>query len=126
MPAIMRKRDIECPPLRRPRPALFPASIVLILFVPCGALLGPASHAQNLSMDRAADPGGRVLRLWEHLDANDVRLESKGALIVDEFGNELYAKDVNTPRPLASIMIIPPKLKKLSWWKPTMNFSVLR
>jgi D-alanyl-D-alanine endopeptidase (penicillin-binding protein 7) len=47
--------------------------------------------------------GGRVLRLWEHLDTGGLRLASRAALVVDEFGNALYAKDPDTPRPMASV-----------------------
>ena len=49
------------------------------------------------------DPQRRVLRVWEQLDVEKLRLRSKGALIADEFGNHLYAKNADTPRPIASL-----------------------
>ena len=45
----------------------------------------------------------RVLRVWEQLNTKSLRLKSKGVLITDEFGNRLYAKEADTPRPIASL-----------------------
>lgn len=50
-----------------------------------------------------SDRGDRVLRVWEQLDPVNLRLKSKGVLIADEFGNPLYAKAADTPRPIASL-----------------------
>jgi D-alanyl-D-alanine endopeptidase (penicillin-binding protein 7) len=45
----------------------------------------------------------RVLRVWEQLDPQQLRLKSKGALIADQFGNRLYEKAADEPRPIASL-----------------------
>jgi D-alanyl-D-alanine endopeptidase (penicillin-binding protein 7) len=50
--------------------------------------------------DSAREP---VTRLWDHLDTSKLRLKSRAALVVDDFGNDLYAKDADTPMPIASI-----------------------
>lgn len=50
-----------------------------------------------------SDQGDRVLRVWEQLDPGKLRLKSKGVLVADEFGNPLYAKAADTPRPIASL-----------------------
>ena len=50
--------------------------------------------------DRAREP---VTRLWDHLDTSELRLKSRAALVVDDFGNDLYAKDADKPMPIASI-----------------------
>lgn len=61
------------------------------------ALLGSAAcQAESLS-------GNRTLRLWEQLDTHKLKLRSKAALIVDRFGNRLYARDADQPVPIASI-----------------------
>jgi len=57
----------------------------------------PAFATDNLAAEQ------RVLRVWEELDPKQLRLKSKGALIADEFGNRLYAKQADTPRPVASL-----------------------
>jgi D-alanyl-D-alanine endopeptidase (penicillin-binding protein 7) len=53
----------------------------------------------------ASEPGSqqRVLRVWEQLDTKKLRLRSKGVLVADEFGNRLYEKQADTPRPIASL-----------------------
>jgi D-alanyl-D-alanine endopeptidase (penicillin-binding protein 7) len=66
------------------------------------ALVALQGQAASPSADLAA-VDGRVPRLWEHLDPGELRVESKAALVVDEFGNPLYAKDADTQRPIASI-----------------------
>lgn len=48
-------------------------------------------------------PGSRALRLWEQLDARELVLRSKTALIVDRFGNTLFARDADRPVPIASV-----------------------
>lgn len=45
----------------------------------------------------------RVLRLWEQLDPKRLQLRSNAVLIGDAFGNTLYSKDQDTPRPIASV-----------------------
>lgn len=45
----------------------------------------------------------RMLRVWEELEPKKLHLKSQGALVADEFGNQLYAKDADSPRPIASL-----------------------
>jgi D-alanyl-D-alanine endopeptidase (penicillin-binding protein 7) len=51
----------------------------------------------------ADSPGGRALRLWEQLDARKLKLKSKAALVVDQFGNTLYERDADQQTPIASV-----------------------
>jgi D-alanyl-D-alanine endopeptidase (penicillin-binding protein 7) len=56
--------------------------------------------------DSSVTPNSRraeVLRLWQHLEADRLRLKSRSALVADQFGNELYAKAAQTTLPIASI-----------------------
>ena len=48
-------------------------------------------------------PGDRALRLWEQLDARKLKLRSKAALIVDQFGNTLYERKADQQMPIASV-----------------------
>ena len=41
--------------------------------------------------------------VWQQLNPDKLKLRSASALVVDRFGNEVYAKNENTPRPIASI-----------------------
>jgi D-alanyl-D-alanine endopeptidase (penicillin-binding protein 7) len=50
-----------------------------------------------------AEASQQALRLWEQLDDRKLKLRSESALIVDHFGNTLYARDADTPRPIASL-----------------------
>jgi D-alanyl-D-alanine endopeptidase (penicillin-binding protein 7) len=50
-----------------------------------------------------SDASRQALRLWEQLDDRKLKLRSKSALIVDHFGNTLYARDADSPRPVASL-----------------------
>jgi serine-type D-Ala-D-Ala endopeptidase (penicillin-binding protein 7) len=45
----------------------------------------------------------RVLHVWEQLNPKKLKLQSKGVLITDEFGNTLYSKHADEPRPIASL-----------------------
>jgi len=44
-----------------------------------------------------------VSDVWQALNAKKLKLRSASALVVDQSGNEVYAKQVNEPRPIASI-----------------------
>jgi D-alanyl-D-alanine endopeptidase (penicillin-binding protein 7) len=44
-----------------------------------------------------------VSDLWQVLNAKKLKLKSASALVVDQSGNVVYAKQVNEPRPIASI-----------------------
>ena len=50
-----------------------------------------------------ADAAQRALRLWEQLDTGALKLRSEAALIVDRFGNTLYERQADSPRPIASL-----------------------
>ena len=41
--------------------------------------------------------------LWQQLNPKGLRLKSEAAIVVDRFGNEVYAKRVDESRPIASI-----------------------
>ncbi len=45
----------------------------------------------------------RTLRVWEQLDERKLKLKSKAALVVDDFGNPIYAKHDDDPMPIASV-----------------------
>ena len=47
--------------------------------------------------------GDRALRLWEKLDTRKLKLRSKAALVVDQFGNTLYEREADQPMPIASV-----------------------
>ncbi len=59
-----------------------------------------------LGADRSpteASRSRRTLRLWERLDARQLELRSKAALIVDHFGNTLYERHADEVMPIASV-----------------------
>jgi D-alanyl-D-alanine endopeptidase (penicillin-binding protein 7) len=51
--------------------------------------------------DRAAASAGTDI--WKTLKPGKLKLRSAAALVVDEAGNEVYAKQENDPMPIASI-----------------------
>lgn len=64
----------------------------------------PVLQVARLTPDtgiRAASTGSSDR--WQALNPNRLKLKSAAALVVDENGNELYAKQVGEPRPIASI-----------------------
>jgi len=71
------------------------ATLILLSF-------GSLSAQTVLSAD-GSDAQQRVLRVWEQLNPKKLNLRSKGVLIADEFGNRLYAKQADKPRPIASL-----------------------
>ncbi len=42
-------------------------------------------------------------RLWDGLDQGLPKLEAQSLLVIDRFGNQVLARDADTPRPIASI-----------------------
>jgi len=64
------------------------------------ALAGPFVSATLASP--SAD-SSHALRLWEQLDERHLKLRSKAALIVDHFGNTLFEREAEQPRPIASL-----------------------
>jgi D-alanyl-D-alanine endopeptidase (penicillin-binding protein 7) len=45
----------------------------------------------------------QVSNKWQLLDPASLKIRSASALVVDSYGNEVYAKDADTPRSIASI-----------------------
>jgi serine-type D-Ala-D-Ala endopeptidase (penicillin-binding protein 7) len=52
----------------------------------------------SVQTERSGNPG-----VWQSLNQKKLRLKSTAALVMDEEGNEVYAKRVDEPRPIASI-----------------------
>lgn len=70
----------------------------------CSVLCALGLFATGLVAAAEPAPGNqRVLRVWEQLDAGDLKLRSKGVLVADAFGNPLYTKHPDQPRPIASL-----------------------
>ena len=69
----------------------------LLIAVALAAALPPATVL--------ADPAGanRALRLWEELDTRKLKLHSKAAYVVDNFGNALYQRNDDQQMPIASV-----------------------
>ncbi len=44
-----------------------------------------------------------IIAPWRKLDPKKLKVSSTSALVVDRFGNEIYGKNVDQPRPIASI-----------------------
>jgi D-alanyl-D-alanine endopeptidase (penicillin-binding protein 7) len=70
--------------------------LAALLLALAGGLLSPVFAGPAPDSDR-------VLRLWEQLDERHLKLRSKSALIVDHFGNTLFERDADSPRPIASL-----------------------
>jgi D-alanyl-D-alanine endopeptidase (penicillin-binding protein 7) len=66
-----------------------------------GAGEGPLQIA---SLDPDARPGHTATdHAWQALNPGKLKLRSASALVVDQYGNEVYAKQVDEPLPIASI-----------------------
>ncbi|MGD8309504.1 MAG: serine hydrolase [Chromatiales bacterium] len=83
---------------------------IVFRFLLAGLLTaGPAGAAEDVKVamvDGAGKTAARATtpaRLWDGLDAAALRLRSAHALVVDRFGNEVYAKGEDEPVPIASI-----------------------
>jgi D-alanyl-D-alanine endopeptidase (penicillin-binding protein 7) len=74
-------------------------SLITVLTLMLCIGLAPADESLAATKQGAAT----TLRLWEHLEAGRLRLKSRSALVVDHFGNELYAKAAQSAVPIASI-----------------------
>jgi D-alanyl-D-alanine endopeptidase (penicillin-binding protein 7) len=69
---------------------------------------GAAPARENPLRVTAVKPDDRAVKAattypWRSLDPNKLRLASESALVVDSRGNEVYAKRVDEPQPIASI-----------------------
>jgi D-alanyl-D-alanine endopeptidase (penicillin-binding protein 7) len=86
-----------------------PAIVVRLLLV--GSLaVGSLEAAEDLRVVMVDGAEGRETaravapaRLWDGLDSAELKLRSGHVLVVDRFGNEVYAKGADQPVPIASI-----------------------
>lgn len=76
---------------------LIRALLIIALLTALNGVTGLAAGAKD------GTAGLRALRLWEQLDTRQLKLRSESALVVDRFGNTLYARDDDTPKPIASL-----------------------
>ena len=58
---------------------------------------------QLARLESDVESGHRAADIWQALNPRKLKLKSAAALIVDPQGNEVYAKQVDTPMPIASI-----------------------
>lgn len=75
-----------------------PIRPLLIAALLCPLLVLPPAPALAES-----PAGARALRLWEQLDAGELKLRSKAALVIDRFGNTLYERKAGQAMPIASV-----------------------
>jgi D-alanyl-D-alanine endopeptidase (penicillin-binding protein 7) len=81
----------------------------LLLFALTASLLAAASSAGDAPLQLASlgqdsrDNHRTASSPWQALNPRKLQLKSATALVVDRFGNEVYAKQVDTPMPIASI-----------------------
>jgi len=82
------------------------------LFLPCcllaALLIGTTATAESPTqlarLDANSQPQHPVQSgLWQGLNPRKLKLRSASALILDQSGNEVYARDVDKPQPIASI-----------------------
>ena len=79
-------------------------SLILSLLVGyCGAAAA-ADRFQTASLPADDGPlAPAAAKPWDGLDPAQLKLRSESALVVDRLGNVVYAKEVDQPRPIASI-----------------------
>ena len=81
----------------------------LLLFALMASLLAAASSAGDAPLQLASlgqdsrDNHSTASSPWEALNPRKLQLKSATALVVDRFGNEVYAKQEESPMPIASI-----------------------
>lgn len=83
----------------------------LLLLLGCiSTIIIPSTlNAQDAKLTLAALAGSTrpiapaPTSVWQQLDPGKLKLRSASALVVDRLGNEVYAKNADTPRPIASI-----------------------
>jgi D-alanyl-D-alanine endopeptidase (penicillin-binding protein 7) len=83
----------------------------LVRYDAAAAAAAEREKAQRLATTRkSASPssstrteGNQAGGLWSGLNPAKLKLRSEAALVVDQHGNEVYAKAEDTPRPIASI-----------------------
>jgi D-alanyl-D-alanine endopeptidase (penicillin-binding protein 7) len=74
-------------------------TLLLALLPQIGA---EALATESVKLAKLSQPAEQK-RLWDRLNPRKLKLESQGALVSDRFGNELYSKNADQPRPIASI-----------------------
>ncbi len=82
--------------------------LLLLCWLSASVLVEAVLAEENptpLAMQQPAVPDvpTGVSTLWKSLNPKQLRLESESVLVVDSHGNEIYAKQVNKPQPIASI-----------------------
>lgn len=80
-------------------------SLISITFC-CLCLTQPLVSAENqqiASIAASANPAKHGTSPWKQLNASKLNLRSSSVLVVDHQGNEVYAKDKDEARPIASI-----------------------
>jgi D-alanyl-D-alanine endopeptidase (penicillin-binding protein 7) len=78
-------------------------ALIFGFLVAGGAAAGDVQVAMIDATDGDASPRIAPARLWDGLDAAAVELRSEHVLVMDRFGNEVYAKGADDPVPIASI-----------------------
>jgi len=72
-------------------------------------LLTPCSHAAEAPLQLAKlDPDKKVAQTsattpWDGLNPKKLKLRSESVLVIDAHGNDVYAKHISSPQPIASI-----------------------
>lgn len=80
---------------------LWSCCLAALLWAPAA---GAGDGALELaSLEPGATPREQAPLPWQRLDPERLKLRSASALIVDAQGNEVYAKEADEPRPIASI-----------------------
>jgi D-alanyl-D-alanine endopeptidase (penicillin-binding protein 7) len=77
---------------------LIPAGLALALTARAETPLQIAALDSDRQSTQAADSG-----IWKALNPGKLKLHSAAALVVDDAGNEVYAKQASDPMPIASI-----------------------
>jgi D-alanyl-D-alanine endopeptidase (penicillin-binding protein 7) len=77
------------------------------LFLAASLCMGPVMAENTSKMARlepdATRPEPPPAWVWDKLEWSELRLRSAHALVLDRFGNEVYAKAADTPVPIASV-----------------------
>lgn len=87
------------------KPALFCLTTLTLLGTP--ALAGASQPDGSIQLAKLSnDSMARkvaVTKKWQALNPKKLKLRSASALVVDSYGNDVYAKDADKTRPMASI-----------------------
>jgi len=81
---------------------LFACSLLVICWAGTGFAEEKPLQLARLEADAQSEHAS-ASGVWQALNAKKLKLRSASALVVDQSGNEVYAKQVNEPRPIASI-----------------------